>query len=190
MLPHRRQPKRLPHPWDSPSKNTGVGCHFLLQCMRVKSESEVAQLYPTLGDPVDCSLPGSSAHEIFQARVLEWVAIAFSMFLPRSMLTPEPDLPFQSFIPKLLQSYLQAILWRDISFSNTLIWQLPYLQLIILQFEQNSTASSQSIQLFLWFPTVLSQFALQCQFIRVTNDWFHQRNIEEVLILSNMKISH
>ena len=75
---HRQQPTRLPCPWDSPGKNTGVGCHFLLQCMKVKSESEVAQSCPTLSDPVDCSLPGSSVHGIFQARVLEWVAIAFS----------------------------------------------------------------------------------------------------------------
>jgi len=65
-------------PWDSPGKNTGVGCYFLLQCMEVKSESEVAQSCPTLSDPMDCSLPGSSAHGIFQARVLEWGAIAFS----------------------------------------------------------------------------------------------------------------
>ena len=66
-------------PWDSPGKHTGVGCHFLLQCMKVKSESEVAQSYPTLQDPMDCSLPGSSIHGISQARVLEWVAIAFSI---------------------------------------------------------------------------------------------------------------
>ena len=72
--PHRRQPTRLPRPWDSPGKSTG--CHFLLQC--VKSESEVAQSCPTLSDPMDCSLPGSSVHGIFQARVLEWGAIAFS----------------------------------------------------------------------------------------------------------------
>ena len=78
MRPHRRQPTRLPRPWDSPGKNTGVGCHFLLQCMKVKSESEVAQSCPTLSDPVDCSLPGSYAHGIFQARVLDWGAIAFS----------------------------------------------------------------------------------------------------------------
>ena len=64
--------------WDSPGKNTGVGCHFLLQCMKVKSESEVAQSCPTPSDPMDCSLPGLSVHGIFQARVLEWVAIAFS----------------------------------------------------------------------------------------------------------------
>ena len=72
------QPTRLPNPWDSPGKNTGVGCHFLLQCMKVKSESEVAQLCPTLSDPLDGSLPGSSVYGIFQARVLEWGAIAFS----------------------------------------------------------------------------------------------------------------
>ena len=63
---------------DSPGENTGVGCHFLLQCMKVKSKSEVAQSCPTLSDPIDCSLPGSSIHGIFQARVLEWGAIAFS----------------------------------------------------------------------------------------------------------------
>ena len=78
VWPHRRQPTRLPRPWDSPGKNTGVGCHFLLQCMKVKSESEVSQSCPTLSDPMDCSLPGSSTHGIFQARVLEWGAIAFS----------------------------------------------------------------------------------------------------------------
>ena len=79
MWPHRWQPTRLPRPWDSPGKNTGVGCHFLLQCMKVKSESEVAQSCLTLSDPMDCSLPGSSVHGIFQARVLEWGAIAFSV---------------------------------------------------------------------------------------------------------------
>ena len=78
VRPHRRQPTRLPRPWDSPGKNTGVGCHFLLQCMKVKSESQVAQSCPTLSDPMDCSPPGSSVHGIFQARVLEWGAIAFS----------------------------------------------------------------------------------------------------------------
>ena len=75
---HRQQPTRLPHPWDSLGKSIGVGCHFFLQCLKVKSESEVAQSYPTLCNPMDCSLPGSSIHGIFQARVLEWVAIAFS----------------------------------------------------------------------------------------------------------------
>ena len=78
VRPHRRQPTRLPRPWDSSGKNTGVGGHFLLQSMKVKSESEVAQSCPILHYPMDCSLPGSSIHGIFQARVLEWVAIAFS----------------------------------------------------------------------------------------------------------------
>ena len=72
-------------PWDSPGKNTGVGCHFLLQCMKVKSESEDAQSYPTLSDPMDCSLPGSSIHGIFQARVLEWGASAFSVGSSRNL---------------------------------------------------------------------------------------------------------
>ena len=76
---HRRQPTRLPHPWDSPGKNTGVGCHFLLQCIKVRSESEFAQSCPTPSDPTDCSLPGSSIHGISQARTLEWVAISSPM---------------------------------------------------------------------------------------------------------------
>ena len=78
VQPHRRQPTRLPRPWDSPGKNVGVGYHFLLQCLKVKSESEVSQSCLTLSDPMDCSLPGSSVHGIFQARVLELGAIAFS----------------------------------------------------------------------------------------------------------------
>ena len=81
VRPHRRQPTRLPYPWDSPSKNTGVGCRFLLQCVKVKSESEVVQLCLIPSDPVDCSLPGSSIHGIFQARVLEWGAIACKLTL-------------------------------------------------------------------------------------------------------------
>ena len=81
--PQRWQPTRLPRPWDSPGKNPGVGCHFLLQCMKVKSEREVAQSCPALSDPMDCSPPGSSIHGIFQARVLEWGAIAFSCKCPR-----------------------------------------------------------------------------------------------------------
>ena len=84
MRPHRRQPtvylphRRLRRPWDSPGKNTGVGYHFLLHCMKVKSESDVTQSCLTLSNSMDCSLPGSSVHGIFQARVLEWGAIAFS----------------------------------------------------------------------------------------------------------------
>ena len=74
LRPRKRQPTMLPRPWDSPGENTGVGCHFLLQCMKVKSESEVAQSCLTPSDPMDCSLPGSSVHGICQARVLEWGA--------------------------------------------------------------------------------------------------------------------
>ena len=79
VRPHRRQPTRLPRPWDSPGKNIGVGCHFFLQIMKVKSESEVSQSCPTLSDPMVCRPSGSSVHGIFQARVLEWGAIAFSV---------------------------------------------------------------------------------------------------------------
>ena len=86
VRPHRWQPTRLPHPWDSPGKNTGVGCHFLLQCMKVKSESEVAQSCLTLSDPMNRSLPGSSVLGIFQARVLEWDAIAFSVTISTKVL--------------------------------------------------------------------------------------------------------
>ena len=75
VQPQRWQPIRLLCPWDSPGKNTGVGCHFLLQCMKVKSESEVAHSSPTLNGPMDCRLPGFSIHGVFQARVLEWVAM-------------------------------------------------------------------------------------------------------------------
>ena len=80
VRPHGLQPTRLRRPWDSPGKNTGVGCRFLLQCRKVESESEVTQSCLTLSDPMDCSLRGSSIHGIFQARVLEWGAVAFSLY--------------------------------------------------------------------------------------------------------------
>ena len=78
---HGWQPTRLPRPRDSPGKNTGVGHRFLLQCVKVKSESEVSQSCPTLSDPMDCSPPGSAFHSIFQARVLEWGAIALGLLM-------------------------------------------------------------------------------------------------------------
>ena len=99
VRPHRRQPARLRHPWDSPGKNTGVGCHFLLQCMKVKGESEVAQSCPTLSNPMDCSLPGFSVHGILQARVLEWGAIAFSA----SLASPSFFSIFYPFITEIQQ---------------------------------------------------------------------------------------
>ena len=81
VWPHIRQPTRLPYPWDSPGKNTGVGCHFLLQCMKVETENWKwsCSVVQTLSDPMDCNLPGSSVHGIFQARVLKWGAIVFSI---------------------------------------------------------------------------------------------------------------
>ena len=106
VRPHGWKPTRLPCPWDSPGKNIGVGCHFLLPCLKVKSESEVTQSCPTLRDPMDCSPPGSSVHGIFQARVLEWGAIAFSEWwdwynaiLPLSgmyVTTASLDMPYMS----------------------------------------------------------------------------------------------
>ena len=83
VRPHRWQPTRLPHPWDSPGKNTGVGCHFLLQCMKGKSESEVAQLCLTLRNSMDCSLPGSSVHGIFQGKStgVRWVRLCSSLYI-------------------------------------------------------------------------------------------------------------
>ena len=133
VKPHRRQPIRLSHPWDSPGENTGVGCHFLLQYMKVKIESEVAQSCPTLSDPMDYSLTGSSVHGIFQAKLLEWGAIAFS--LPSSLLSaaaataaakslqscptlcdPIDGSPPGSPVPGILQA--RPLEWVAISFSN------------------------------------------------------------------------
>ena len=104
VQPHRWQPTRLCCPWDSPGKITGVGCHFLLQCMKVKSENEVAQSCLTLCKPMDCSLPGSSIHKIFQARVLEWVAIAFS----RASSEYDP-IETQSFHEKILKCQYRSL---------------------------------------------------------------------------------
>ena len=77
VRPHRRQLSRLRRPWDSLGKNTGVGCHFLLQCMKVKSESEVAQSHRTLSDPMDCSPPDSSIYGIFQEEYWSGVPLPF-----------------------------------------------------------------------------------------------------------------
>ena len=95
VRPHRRQPTRLPRSWDSPGENTGVGCHFLLQCMKVKGEIEVSRSCPTLSDPMDRSPPGSSVHAIFQARALERVAIASPLTVCRTLqnLTPTSQRP-------------------------------------------------------------------------------------------------
>ena len=115
---------QAPHPWDSPGKNTGMGCHFLLQCTKVENESEVTQSCPTLSDPMDCSLPGSSVHGIFQARVLEWVAIAFSKACMHAKLLqscptlcdPIDGSPPGSPVSGILQA--RTLEWVAISFSN------------------------------------------------------------------------
>ena len=103
VRPHRRQPTRLSHPWDSPGKNTGVGCHFLLQCMKLKSESKATQSCLTRSDPRDCSLRGSSVHGIFQARVMDWVAIAFSCLMLKNLLFLYP------FFPKDCERWLENL---------------------------------------------------------------------------------
>ena len=121
VWPHRRQPTRLSHPWDSPGKNTGVGCHFLLQCMKVKSESEVTQSCPTLSGPMDCSLPGSSIHGIFQARVLEWGAIAASG--SQNLHQPKTNTGFFKEIVSEISPLLPyPAHWE----CNTAVWKLPF----------------------------------------------------------------
>ena len=126
MRPHRRQPTRLPHPWDSPGKNTGVGCHFFLPCMKVKSESEVSQSCPTLSDLMDCSLPGSSIHGRRSTlpgksagvgcplpSPVYWAAKLLSSFSRVQLCAiPETRLPF----PRILQA--RTLEGVAISFSN------------------------------------------------------------------------
>ena len=133
VRPHRRQPTRPRCPWDSPGKNTGVGCHFLLRCMKVKRESEVAQSCPTLRDPMDCSPPGSSIHGIFQARVLEWGAIAFS----RDRLPTQYS--WASLVAQLVknllgmwETWVRSLSWKDTlekgsaTHSSILAWRIPW----------------------------------------------------------------
>jgi len=124
VRPHRWQPTRLPRPWDSQGKNTGVGCHCLLQCMKVKSESEVAQSCPTLRKPVDCSLPGSSIHGIFQARVLEWGAIAFSNNGILFSHKKNEILPFTAIQMNLEYIILKSEKERQILYNINSMWNL------------------------------------------------------------------
>ena len=129
LWPQRWQHTRLPHPWDSPGKNTGVGCHFLLQCMKVKRESEVAQSCPTPSDPMDCSPPGSSIHGIFQASVLEWGAIAFSGSVTKSCLIlwdlmdcSKPGSSILNYLPEFAQIHAHWV----VILSNHLILYYPF----------------------------------------------------------------
>ena len=164
VQPHRQQPTRLPRPSDSPGKNTGVGCRVLLQCMRVKSESEVAQSCPTPSDPMDCSLPGSSIHGIFQARVLEWGAIAFSAsmlyrWLKKKIQCKWIDTQWKVYFPSV--HYCLPKTWCFLEGYNSLysyfclhVFLLVYLSAIIfLYFESIPWVSpSSSPILFHFFP--------------------------------------
>ena len=154
VRPHRRQPIRLHRPWDSPGKNTGVGCHFLLRCMKVKSESEVTQSCPTLSDPMNCSLPGSSIHGIFQARVLEWGAIAFSEISSLSH-----SIVFLYFFALIAEEgflSLLAVLWNSafkrvyLSFSP-----LPFVSLLFTAICKASSDSHFAFLHFFFFRMVL-----------------------------------
>ena len=127
VQPHRWQPTRLPRPWDSPGRNTGVGCHFLHQCMKVKSESEVTQSCLTLSNPMGCSLPGSSVHGIFQARVLEWVAIAFF-----DMLRKWPQFFPAPFTNKLIFCQWITTLFTQVSLSLEIIYPQKSYELAII----------------------------------------------------------
>ena len=123
VQPHRRQPTRFPCPWNSQGKNTGVGCHFLLHCMKVKSESEVTQSCPTVSDPMDCSPPGSSVHGIFQARVLEWGAIAFSIFA-----NCKPPIPQSLTLWNRMNGFRLLRIWR-----GKCIYYIPFSWQITLE---------------------------------------------------------
>ena len=133
VQPHRWQPTRLPSPWDSPGKNAGLGCHFLLQCMKVESESEVTQSCPTLRDPMDCSLPGSYIHGIFQASILEWGATAFSFtqysgisFLESQQCSSTPPIPHSSDTKVRERSFLFPALEKEMAtHSSVLAWRIP-----------------------------------------------------------------
>ena len=174
MRPHRHQPTRLLHPWDSPGKNTGVGCHLLLQCMKVKRESEVAQSCPTLSDPMDCSLPGSSIHGIFQARVLECVAIAFSStfkiqfnYHPQAHMKPLGSLQSS----KLLELYYaqtvqDTILITTLQFSNQL--PSPYL---FFYFYSQSLFLNIILFYFILYFWLCWVFTAVCTFIQLQWAW-------------------
>ena len=111
VRPHRQQPTRFSCPWDSPGKNTGVGCHFLLQCMKVKSESEVVQSCRTLSDPMDCSLLGFSIHGIFRQEY--WSAV------------PLPSPAMQETCVQFLsqEGNLEVVMATH---SSTLVWSPPW----------------------------------------------------------------
>ena len=169
VQPHRQQPTSLPRPWDSPGKNTGVGCHFLLQCMKVKSQSADTQSCLTLSNPLDCSLPGSSVHGIFQARVLEWVAIAFSVYLLRLLFDDGKLLVAQS-CPTLSNPWtVSHHAPLSIEFSSLEYWRglpfpspgdLPDLLWIILSFSRLQSVLRSSHSVYSSTPSLKESFLL------------------------------
>ena len=131
VRPHRWQPTRLPHLWDSPGKNTGVGCHFLLQCMKVKSKSEISQLCLTFSSPMDCSLPGSSILVIFKARVLEWGTIAFSDIYQWGYCKRDQDFCLYRFNYKVAHLF-RSLLTVCISCHKNIIFVFNFFLMILL----------------------------------------------------------
>ena len=122
VRPHRRQPTRLCHPWDSPGKNTGVGCHFLLQCMKVKRESEVARSYPTLSDPMDCSLPGSSVHGFSKQEYWSGVPLPSPCFIfPQLLLNTGLSVKYQP-----AQCFSQLVTQPSPPSTRPVVWGPPH----------------------------------------------------------------
>ena len=161
MWPQRQQPTRLPRPWDSPGKSTRVGCHFLLQCMKVKSESEVAQSGPTLSNPMDCSPPGSSAHGVFQARALEWAPVPS----PSLMLTTAKS-PWQTMLPwanHLTSEPPFSHLWNGTKTSTSLTeyetrWKLKALEVPRSPWKKSTATGQQQLWETAFQPSHLIHF--------------------------------
>ena len=173
VQPHRRQPTRIPRPWDSAGKNTGVGCHFLLQCMKVKSESEVAQSWPTLCDPMDCSPPGSFVHGIFQARVLEWGAIAFSFLSVYCFINVNWSIELKnlvSAIPFILPvPFFSLIVLHTELFYKDGYWQIfPVIRLFSPSIFNGFLRLLFPITVFMWLTLLL--FGVQC--LQITSRFY------------------
>ena len=119
VWPQRRQPTRLPRPWDSPGKNPGVGCHFLLQCMKVKSESEVVQSCLTLHDPMDCSLPGSPSMGFSRQEYWSGVPLPSPRGWLSSQKNPEgkgfPGGPMFNNPPSNAGNMIWSLVWKDLT---------------------------------------------------------------------------
>ena len=149
---YRQQPTRLPHPWDSPGKNTGVGCHFLLQCMKGKSESEVAQSCLTLSDPMDCSLPGSSVMGF--SRQEYWSGVP----------SPSPShnyimwqMRWDTSLPSLWHIRKEFISWAELLFLTLLPFWGHKLLCFELRIERTAWQGTQVASVSGWQPPADSQ---------------------------------